>query len=140
MAISLSGGRVTGRMAGPGPRRSITGRPWSAGDVTMMIAWVAILPHAAARFEHEILVPPINDLSGGAVFLIASAAALLELSLGALIARMLGAAIRKALLRLVHLWKTQRTDNCDSYRAKIRFRRAAGVAPTSAVRTYSLQV
>jgi hypothetical protein len=119
---------------------SIVGRPWSADDVTMMIGWVAILPHAAARFEHEILVPPINGLSGGAVFLVASAAALMELSLGALLARMLGVAVRKGLLRLVYLWKTRRTDHCDGYRPKIRFRRTPRVSPASAVRAYSLQV
>ena len=141
MAISLSRSRITGWMAGLRlPQRSTMGRAWSADDVIMVIVWVVALPHAAARFEHEILAPPVSNLSRGAIFLVASAAALTELLVAALLARVLGLVMRKALQSLVRHWKTQRTGHCASHPARKGFRRTASASLTSAVKTYTLPV
>ncbi|HUB11824.1 MAG TPA: hypothetical protein VMB34_07695 [Acetobacteraceae bacterium] len=86
----------------------IMGHPWSADDVMMVIGWIVILPHAATRFEHEILVPPVASLTGGGAFLIAAAATLMELTFGALLARALGTTARKMLPSIVCLWRTRR--------------------------------
>jgi hypothetical protein len=132
MAILLALSRVTGWRAGSEP---IIGRPWSANDVAMVIGWVAILPHAAASFEHDILAPPVSHLSAEGNFLVASAAALAELLVAALLARVLGAATREALQRLLCLCRTRWSGHFDSYRARMPFRRARVVSLTSAVKT-----
>lgn len=134
MAISLALGRFTGRTAGTG---TIIGRPWSANDVAMVLGWVAILPHAAARFEHDILVPPVSHLSAGGNFLVASAAALAELVVAALLARVLGTGMRKAVRHAVCLWQARRTCSRDRYPAVMLFQRATRVSSEPAMKPYS---
>jgi hypothetical protein len=66
----------------------------------MIAVWVLIMPQAAARFEQEILVPPFAHLPAGGIFVVASAAALIELAVGALSARMFVAVMRAAARRV----------------------------------------
>lgn len=102
MAISLSNGRVTGWMAKPRPPQRGVGAPWSANDIIMVIGWVMVLPCAAARFQHDILAPPFSGLSEASTFLVASASALAELMVAAVMARVLGTLSRKAAQHLIH--------------------------------------
>ena len=124
MAITLSRRRVMRWMGRPERRRSMVRHPWSADDIMMVIVWVLIMPHAAVRFEHDILVPPVGDLSAGGTFLVASAAALMELLVAALVGRAIGATVRETIRYLVRLRQTQRTGHYE------------GHLPRHAVRTY----
>jgi len=136
MATSFPLSRMTGWKAGPRP---IIGHPWSANDVIMVIGWVAILPHAAASFEHDILVPPVGHLSAGGNFLVASTAVLAELVIAALLARALGAAMRKALQHAIRCWRAQRAGDGNGRRVRFPFSRARRVFSAPALRPYSLQ-
>lgn len=68
----------------------------------MVIVWILMLPHAAARFEHEILLPRFTHLPPGGIFFVASAAAVMELTGAALLARMCAAIMRESARRLIH--------------------------------------
>ena len=81
---------------------STSGHVWSAEDVLMVIVWVLILPHAATRFEHYILVPPFANLPAVGAYFVAYAATLGELTVGAMLARIFAAIIRKILRSVVH--------------------------------------
>jgi hypothetical protein len=93
----------------------------------MVIVWVLIMPHAAARFEHYILVPPVGNFSAGGAFLVASVAVLLELLVAAVLARTLGSAMREVVRCLVHFWRTHRTRHGDALRPEKRLRSQGGV-------------
>jgi hypothetical protein len=82
-------------------RWSGVARPWSAEDVAMVIAWVLMMPYAAARFERDILSPPLAHLPAATIFFVASAAALLELTVAAMAARMVAATMRQAVRRVI---------------------------------------
>jgi hypothetical protein len=97
-------------------RRSIVSQPWSAEDALMVIVWVLIMPHAAARFEHDILVPPVGDLSAGATSLVASVAVLLELLVAAVLVQC-----------LVRLCRTRRTLHGNVLRPEERLRSQGAV-------------
>jgi len=129
--------RVPKWQSRPGP---IVGHPWSANDIAMVIGWVAILPHAATSFEHDILVPPVSHLSAGGNFLVAAAAVLAELAIAALLARMLGSVVRKALRRAVCFWRARRSSHHDRRPARIRFRRRTRMSSAPGVETYSWRV
>jgi hypothetical protein len=74
----------------------------------MVIVWVLTMPHAAARFEHEILLPRFAHLPTGGIFFVASAAALMELTAAALLARTFAAMMRKAGRRVIHRYQHHR--------------------------------
>jgi hypothetical protein len=137
MAIAVTLGRIKARMGTAGP---IIGRPWSANDVAMVLGWVAILPLAAARFEHDILVPPVNHLSAGGNFIVASAASLTELTVAALLARVVGTALRHALRRMLCLWHARYTGHSDRHLLRLLFRRTTSVTSASTVKKFSWQV
>ena len=137
MAIGAALYRVTGWKPGPGP---IIGHPWSANDVAMVVGWVAILPHAAMTFEHDILVPPVSHLSAGGDFLVASASALAELVVAALLARVVGTAMRNSLQRAIRHWRARRAADGAGRPLKLWFARTTRVSPASTAETYSWQV
>jgi hypothetical protein len=83
------------------PRWSDIAHPWSAEDVTMVIVWVLMMPYAAARFEQDIIAPPLAHLPAATIFFVASAAALLELTVAAVAARMVAATMRQAVQRVI---------------------------------------
>jgi hypothetical protein len=82
--------------------------PWSADDVVMLIVWVLMMPYAAARFERDILSPPLAHLATATTFFVASAAALLELTVAALVARMVAATMRQAVRRVIRRFEGHR--------------------------------
>lgn len=79
---------------------SLIGHLWSAEDILMVIAWVLAMPFAAMRFERAIIAPPFAHLSAGGSFVAASAEALLELAVAAVLARAFAATMRRAARRL----------------------------------------
>jgi hypothetical protein len=137
MATLLGLGWIREWKTGSGP---ITERPWSANDVAMVMGWVAILPHAAMSFEHDILTPPVSHLSAGGTFLVAAAAVLAELVMAALLARVLGTAMRMALRRAICHWRARRAGGDGGRPVWILFSRTTRVSSAPAVETYSWQV
>jgi hypothetical protein len=83
------------------PRWSDIGHSWSAEDVMMVIVWVLMMPYAAARFERDIISPPLAHLPAASTFFVASAAALAELAVAAVAARMATATMRQAVRRVI---------------------------------------
>jgi hypothetical protein len=82
-------------------RWSRVAHPWSAEDVVMVIVWLLTMPYAATRFERDILSPPLAHLPVATSFFVASAAALMELTVAAMAARMVAATMRQALQRVL---------------------------------------
>jgi hypothetical protein len=82
-------------------RWSGVAHPWSAEDVVMVIVWVLMMPYAAACFERDILSPPLVHLSAATTFFVASAAALMELTVAAMAARMVAATMRQAVQHVI---------------------------------------
>jgi hypothetical protein len=90
----------------PGPRTrwlmhhrppwSDMAHPWSAEDVVMVIVWVRMMPYAAARFERDIIAPPLAHLPAATTFFVASAAALVELTVAATMRQAVRSVIRRA--------------------------------------------
>jgi hypothetical protein len=67
----------------------------------MVIVWVLTMPYAAARFERDILSPPLAHLKVATSFCVASAAALMELTVAAMAAWMVAATTRQAVLYVI---------------------------------------
>jgi hypothetical protein len=82
-------------------RWSSVAHPWSAEDFVMVIVWVLMMPYAAVRFERDILAPPLAHPSAASTFFVGSAAALMELTVAAMAARVVAATTRQAVRRVI---------------------------------------
>jgi hypothetical protein len=109
-------GHSAGRQVAHWRKATAAGHHWSLADMVMVIAWIAAMPNAASRFQHDILAPPVSGLSPAEGFLVAAAVASLELSCAAMLGRLLAGVVREAVMGLARRSSGQRrpalTPNC----------------------------